>query len=703
MKKSIAGLLALVGLSCSAQAQVTISAVYGGGSSTSTTFLSEFQFDFIELKNNGASPVTLTGHSLQYRSGTGAAFTGKINLPSITIPANGFFLVRTEPGQTGTCGLGAPCRPIGTPDFTASTGTGGTGQIQLSATNGVVALVTTQTLLVGACPTTDTSIVDLVGFGNFNPGPPAAGTTCFDGSGPTGNMGNQFVSARLLDGCQDTNNNAADFAVLSSTFNPRNSASAPAPCTGGCPADCDNDSICDRDEINANGGVGGIGGTLDCNGNGQLDSCEIITNPQIDCDGNGQIDSCEIAANPTIDCNANGTIDFPCEVLTNPALDCNGNFVPDSCDINAAGGTGGLGGTLDCDGTGRIDACERAENAAVYDSNSNGINDGCETPGPGQDCNANNKLDSWDLVTYVLTDVDGNGTPDTCEGAVYFEVTSNGTVTPAGVRTNPNNARFANVQGINNAANTSYAGLRVSNAGVMSGLGTANAGRVYLRLVQSNAAFTNSGAAPGNDVEIFHTNNDTLSFTAGNTGTDFDNFATDFADRQSALQYDFTRSTAPAIFGTTAGNGAVESYKLFDIAGSNNPGGTAIADELNGRAGTLTIVLNTIPGAGDGTSATYAGWDNLTGGLFQANGPALVVFPAAGVVCNDIDVNNDESSFDPTDIDAFLSVFSEGDCIPVTAICDDIDFNNDGSLFDPCDIDSFLLVFSEGPCTLCGV
>jgi hypothetical protein len=237
----------------------------------------------------------------------------------------------------------------------------------------------------------------------------------------------------------------------------------------------------------------------------------------------------------------------------------------------------------------------------------------------------------------------------------------------------------------------------------MSGLGTANAGRVYLRLVQSNAAFTNSGAAPGNDVEIFHTNNDTLSFTAGNTGTDFDNFATDFADRQSALQYDFTRSTAPAIFGTTAGNGAVESYKLFDIAGSNNPGGTAIADELNGRAGTLTIVLNTIPGAGDGTSATYAGWDNLTGGLFQANGPALVVFPAAGVVCNDIDVNNDESSFDPTDIDAFLSVFSEGDCIPVTAICDDIDFNNDGSLFDPCDIDSFLLVFSEGPCTLCGV
>jgi hypothetical protein len=73
------------------------------------------------------------------------------------------------------------------------------------------------------------------------------------------------------------------------------------------------------------------------------------------------------------------------------------------------------------------------------------------------------------------------------------------------------------------------------------------------------------------------------------------------------------------------------------------------------------------------------------------------------IACNDIDINNDGSLFDPVDIDAFLSVFSEGPCVPETSTCDSIDFNNDGSLFDPCDIDSFLLVFSEGPCTLCGV
>ncbi|MFO0858664.1 MAG: immunoglobulin domain-containing protein [Phycisphaerales bacterium] len=69
--------------------------------------------------------------------------------------------------------------------------------------------------------------------------------------------------------------------------------------------------------------------------------------------------------------------------------------------------------------------------------------------------------------------------------------------------------------------------------------------------------------------------------------------------------------------------------------------------------------------------------------------------------CDSIDFNNDTSVFDPQDIDAFLSVYSEGPCIPETSICSDIDFNNDSSVFDPCDISSFLQVFSEGPCALC--
>ncbi|MFO0858497.1 MAG: hypothetical protein U0640_14210 [Phycisphaerales bacterium] len=71
--------------------------------------------------------------------------------------------------------------------------------------------------------------------------------------------------------------------------------------------------------------------------------------------------------------------------------------------------------------------------------------------------------------------------------------------------------------------------------------------------------------------------------------------------------------------------------------------------------------------------------------------------------CDSIDFNNDTSLFDPQDIDAFLSVYSEGPCVPSTATCNDIDFNNDTSVFDPCDINSFLVMYSEGPCTPCGV
>jgi hypothetical protein len=66
--------------------------------------------------------------------------------------------------------------------------------------------------------------------------------------------------------------------------------------------------------------------------------------------------------------------------------------------------------------------------------------------------------------------------------------------------------------------------------------------------------------------------------------------------------------------------------------------------------------------------------------------------------CDPIDFNNDGTAFDPTDIDAFLSVFSEGPCIPAGATCNDIDFNNDCSLYDPEDIDAFIRVFSEGTC-----
>ncbi len=77
---------------------------------------------------------------------------------------------------------------------------------------------------------------------------------------------------------------------------------------------------------------------------------------------------------------------------------------------------------------------------------------------------------------------------------------------------------------------------------------------------------------------------------------------------------------------------------------------------------------------------------------------AFLIAGSLGSICDSIDFNNDGSFFDPTDFEAFLSVFSEGPCVPQGATCNDIDFNNDGSFFDPADVDSFFSVYSEGPC-----
>jgi hypothetical protein len=114
------------------------------------------------------------------------------------------------------------------------------------------------------------------------------------------------------------------------------------------------------------------------------------------------------------------------------------------------------------------------------------------------------------------------------------------------------------------------------------------------------------------------------------------------------------------------------------------------------------------------TGRAGAGWNGLqqVGGTWQAmvdpaksalaslvaQDLAFVIGGSLGNVCDSVDFNQDGSFYDPTDIDAFLSVFSEGPCVPAGATCGDVDFNNDGSFFDPQDVDSFLSVFSEGPC-----
>lgn len=194
-----AGLFLIAG---AAQAQVAVSQVYGGGGNTGATFRN----DFIELHNNGVTPVDLTGWSVQYASSTGTTWQ-RTNL-SGSIAAGGYYLVQQAAGTGGTTNLP-------TPDAT--------GTIAMSGTAGKVILVNNQTTLSGACPT-GAAIIDIVGFGSA--------ANCSE-TAPTAAPSNTTSILRGGNGCTDTNNNSTDFTT--GTPNPRNSASAVSVCGASTP------------------------------------------------------------------------------------------------------------------------------------------------------------------------------------------------------------------------------------------------------------------------------------------------------------------------------------------------------------------------------------------------------------------------------------------------------------------------------------
>jgi hypothetical protein len=291
--RMIAGLVAMAGLASGAMAQVTISQVYGGGGNSG----SMWQRDYVELRNNGTSAVSIAGWSLQYAGATAAFSTANtVVFPSgAMIGPGGYFLVALSQGTGGTT-------PLPTPDFDGVAT--GTGAILMSGTNGKVALVNTSTVLA-TC--TDASIVDLVGYGTANCSETAA----------TAALSNTSAAVRNTNGCTDTNNNSADFTIVGSNgFTPRNSQSPAFFCPGF--PDCNNNGIPDSQDI-------GSGTSQDCNQDGVPDECQITGN---DCNANGILDACEMAGN---DCNNNGVLDA-CELATGQLTDVNNNGTPDACE-----------------------------------------------------------------------------------------------------------------------------------------------------------------------------------------------------------------------------------------------------------------------------------------------------------------------------------------------------------------------------------
>lgn len=185
-----------------AQAQVVISQAYGGGGNVGAPL----NADYVELFNAGNAPQSLADWSIQYASSAGTSWT-LLPLPATMIPAGGYFLVKVS--STGMNGAALP-----TPDFDSAL-------ISAAATNGKFALASTSVALSGGCPI-GASVLDFVGYGSAN---------CFEGTAAAGVLSATSAAIRGGNGCNDTNQNSADFTVAAPA--PRNSTTPAAPCGGG--------------------------------------------------------------------------------------------------------------------------------------------------------------------------------------------------------------------------------------------------------------------------------------------------------------------------------------------------------------------------------------------------------------------------------------------------------------------------------------
>lgn len=167
-----------------------------------------FEDEFVEIHNTSSNPVDLNGYRLVYRSANGSndvANPFAVWTTSTIIPAGGFYLV----AATGYDGAVAPNLTYNpTTCMCSMSGTNGGLAIRQGANNTGV-------------------IIDSVAWGTVTNG-------FNEGTATTAHPvdANDNSKVRLQNGCQDTDNNANDFATLTPSA-PRNAASAPVTCSGG--------------------------------------------------------------------------------------------------------------------------------------------------------------------------------------------------------------------------------------------------------------------------------------------------------------------------------------------------------------------------------------------------------------------------------------------------------------------------------------
>ncbi|SNV42216.1 Por secretion system C-terminal sorting domain [Chryseobacterium taklimakanense] len=204
MKKLYSLLATVVATIAFSQGKIVINEIYGAGGNSGATYTC----DYVELKNIGDAPLTLTGASLQYAaSGSSSTFNSYQALPEITLSPNQTYLIQEACGTNG-----APL-PV-TADFVGTTNTSFTGTVyntplNFAASNGKVALVSNYSQVVSP---TDANVIDFVGYGT---------ASLYEGTAPAP-AASTTKSVERISG--DSNNNGADFAAVTPT--PTNSTLA---------------------------------------------------------------------------------------------------------------------------------------------------------------------------------------------------------------------------------------------------------------------------------------------------------------------------------------------------------------------------------------------------------------------------------------------------------------------------------------------
>ena len=188
--------LTWVSVAATAQAgHLVISQVYGGGGNVGAPLKN----DFVEIFNPSPLAVTFTNWSIQYASALSTGTWNDVATISGTIPPGGYYLVQLQGGATGANLPAADA--VNT-------------NINLSAINGKVALVSHNTPLNGACPAN--GVVDFVGYGSAN---------CSETSSASEGS-NSLALIRIS--CRDSDHNTMDF--VADTPNPRNSSAPLGTC-----------------------------------------------------------------------------------------------------------------------------------------------------------------------------------------------------------------------------------------------------------------------------------------------------------------------------------------------------------------------------------------------------------------------------------------------------------------------------------------